>query len=199
MISRRRLRVGAASLFVSAWLVVGAAWAAGAASVPELLTEAQAAWGKRDATLAVDRLSQALVLARKQAPLRIRAALPVDELHGLGVYSPAKGGVLKGRLLQLYVEIENFGTEPIEDRARVRLELSGTFSVMEGEGERKVLGKKTLGEQVYETRAPLGVAYLGTAIDLGSDFEPGTYHVELKVKDLVSAKVATQEVVFVIR
>lgn len=182
-----------------ALLLVGGALAAGAPGVPELLAEAQSAWSKRDAALAVDRISEALSLARKQAPLRIRTALPVDELHGLGVYAPAKGGVLKGRLLQLYVEIENFGTEAIEDRARVRLELSGTFSVDEGAGERKVLGKKTLGEQVYETRAPLGVAYLGTAIELGSDFEPGTYHVELKVRDLVSSKTDSRDVTFVIR
>lgn len=178
---------------------VGAASAAGPLGVPELLAEAQAAWAKRDAARAVDRLSEALSLARRQAPMKIRAALAVDEIYGLGVYTPAKGGALKGRLLQLYVEIENFDTEAVEDRARVRLELSGTFSVEVPGEPKKVLGKKTLGEQVYETRAPLGVAYLGTAIDLGGDFEPGTYHVELKVKDLVSSKVATQDVLFLIR
>ena len=52
---------------------------------------------------------------------------------------------------------------------------------------------------MYETRAPVGVAYLGTDIDLGDDFAPGTYHVEVKVKDLVSSKVASQDVVFVVR
>lgn len=149
--------------------------------------------------MTVERLGEALTLARKQAPLKIRAALPVDELHGLGVYTPAKDGALKGRLLQLYVEIENFDTEAVGDRARVRLELSGTFSMEEGDGGAKVLGKKTLGEQVYETRAPVGVAYLGTAIDLGSDFAPGTYHVEVKVKDLVSSKADSRDVRFVIR
>jgi hypothetical protein len=45
----------------------------------------------------------------------------------------------------------------------------------------------------------VGVAYLGTAIELGDDFAPGKYHVEVKVKDLVSSKAATQDVAFVIR
>ena len=137
-----------------------AALGAGVPGVPELIAQAQAAWSKRDAALTVDRLSEALVLARKQAPLRIRAALAADQIHGLGVYVPAKGGVLKGRRLQLYVEIENYGAEQIDDHARVRLELSGAFSVEEA-GGKQVLGNKTLGEQVYETRAPVGIAYLG--------------------------------------
>lgn len=179
-------------------IVCAVAAAAGPQGVPELLAEAQAAWSKRDAPTTVERLSAALELARKQAPLRIRTALAADAIYGLGVYQPTKGGVLKGRRLQLYVEIENFGTEPVEDRARVRLELSGVFS-MEEAGAKKELGKKTLGEQVYETRAPVGIAYLGTDIDLGDDFAPGTYHVEVKVKDLVTSKAATQDVPFVVR
>lgn len=175
-----------------------AAAAAGPVGVPELIAEAQSAWSKRDAATAVDRLSAALDQARKSAPLRIRTALAADVIHGLGVYQPAAGGVLKGRRLQLYVEIENFGTEPVEDRARVRLELSGVFSLDEA-GAKKELGKKTLGEQVYETRAPVGIAYLGTDIDLGGDFAPGTYHVDVKVKDLVTSKAATRELMFVVR
>lgn len=175
-----------------------AAIAAGPRGVPELLAEAQAAWSKRDAVTTVARLSAALEQARKQAPLRIRAALAAEAIYGLGVYQPLPGGVLTGRRLQLYVEIENFDVEPIGDHARVRLELSGIFA-LEDAGTKKELGKKTLGEQVYETRAPVGVAYLGTDIDLGDDFAPGTYHVEVKVKDLVSSKVASQDVVFVVR
>ncbi len=176
-----------------------AALGAGVPGVPELLTQAQAAWAKHDAAHTVDRLSEALLLARKQAPLRIRAALAAEDIHGLGIYTPVKGGALKGRRLQLYVEIENYGAEAIEDRARVRLALSGEFSVEEEGGTRKVLGSKTLGEQVYETRAPVGIAYLGADLDLGEDFAPGTYHVEVKVKDLVTSKAATQDVAFVIR
>ena len=175
-----------------------AASAAGPIGVPELLAQAQAAWSKRDAATVVDRLSAALEQARKAAPLRIRTALAADAIYGLGVYQPAAGGLLKGRRLQLYVELENFGTEPVEDRARVRLELSGVFSVEEA-GANKELGNKTLGEQVYETRTPVGIAYLGTDIDLGDDFAPGTYHVEVKVKDLVTSKAATRDVVFVVR
>jgi hypothetical protein len=167
------------------------------------LKAAQAATKKKDASSTVKALEDALVLARRDAPLDVRAAVPIHHDHvGLGLYTPAPGDVVEGRRVRLYVEVANFAMSPLADGvARVQLEVTGEFSYDDtSEGKLEVVKLPTvpLGTQSFETRNTSAVTSFGVELKLGDKSPAGTYHVKLVVKDAVSGKTGSRDARFVI-
>ncbi len=177
----------------------------------EHIKKAQAAWKKKDAATTVKALEQALDEARVAAPLEIRAAVAINHNHtGLGVYTPAAGDVVEGRIARVYVEVANHAhtrVSPAHDPAsrwRVQLDVSGDFSYEDvaenGSVEIVALQQNVqLGSQSFETRTMSGVTSFGVEIKLGDKSPAGTYRVLLRVKDAVGGKSATKDVKLVLR
>lgn len=176
----------------------------------EHIKKAQAAWKKKDATTTVKALEQALDEARTAAPLEIRAAVVINHNHtGLGVYTPATGDVVEGRVARLYVEVANHAHTKVSsagtpERWRVQLDVSGDFSYEDvaENGSVEVMPLQqgvSLGSQSFETRTTSGVTSFGVEIKLGDKSPAGTYRVALKVKDAVGGKSATKAVKVVLK
>ena len=177
----------------------------------EHIKKAQAAWKKKDATTTVKALEAALDVARVPAPLEIRAAVVINHNHtGLGVYTPAAGDVVEGRIARLYVEVANHGHTKVSTSAdpstrwRVQLDVSGDFSYEDvaENGSVEVVPLQqavSLGSQSFETRTMSGVTSFGVEIKLGDKSPAGTYRVVLRVKDAIAGKTAARDVKLVLR
>lgn len=177
----------------------------------EHIKKAQAAWKKRDAAATVRSLEAALDVARAAAPLEIRAAAVINHNHtGLGVYTPAAGDVVEGRIARLYVEVANHTHTRVSaagdtvGRWRVQLDVAGDFSYEDvadnGSVEVVALQQNVgLGTQSFETRTPSGVTSFGVEIKLGDKSPAGAYRVALRVKDAVGNKTATRDVKLVLK
>ena len=177
-------------------------------SVDDRIQAAQAAWKKKDAGAAVRALEGALADLRKEAPLEIRVACPINHDHtGLGLYTPAAKDVVDGRRVRLYLEVANHVLTSVPGGAwRAQLDVTGDFSFEDpGDGTAEHPAGETtlqkgvgLGTQAFETRTPAGVTSFGVEINLGDKAPPGTYHVWLHVKDAVGNKSAQREARFVL-
>lgn len=176
-------------------------------TLDDALKSASSARRKKDAAGLVKALEEALVLAREDAPLEVRVAVPILHDHvGRGLYTPAPDDVIpQGRRVRLYVEVANYRLTavgpPAEGRARAQLEVSGEFSYDDtSEGMLEVVKLQTvsLGTQAFETRSPDAVTSFGLELKLGDKAPAGTFHVRLVVKDAVSGKSASRDVRFVL-
>jgi hypothetical protein len=187
-------------LVVSVLCAVGASSAppVSSAAVVALVDQARVAVGKLDWASAVSSLSQALAVARQQAPLSITAAEVVTGPHvGVGVYDKAVDGVVSKRL-RLYVEVENLSSTPlVPGRFRHELDVVGRFFVVDG-AALDPLGEKNLGRQTVDAWRALPVHAVGLDVTLG-DAPPGPYLVEVVVTDVASGKAATRRVPFTLR
>lgn len=179
------------------------------ATLDDAWKRATAARRKKDAAALVKALEDALVAARKDAPLEVRAAVPILHDHvGLGLYTPAPDDVIpagQGRRVRLYVEVASFGLTavgpPGDGRFRAQLDVTGEFSyddMSEGKLEVLKLSTVSLGTQAFETRSSVGVTSFGVELKLGDKAPPGIYHVKLVVKDAVAGKSASRDVRFVL-
>lgn len=168
------------------------------ADVGAALARAQQAVGKREWSSTIAALSQALRLARSEAPLAITQAVVVDGPHtGLGVYRPIPEAAVTGGALRLYVEVENLVARPLPDgRDELSLDVAGTFSALDDDGKPEPLGRKPLGAQTVQTWRTTGVHSFGVDVGLGKDAPAGRYVVDLEVKDQVSGKSARKQVAF---
>lgn len=171
------------------------------AAVVAVIDQARTAVGKLEWANAVSSLSQALVLARQQAPLAITAAEVVTGPHiGVGVYDKAVDGVVSNKRLRLYVEVENLASTPLPSspgRFRHELDVVGRFFVVDG-AALEALGEKNLGRQTVDAWRALPVHAVGLDVTLG-DAPPGPYLVEVVVTDVASGKKATRRVPFTLR
>lgn len=188
-------------------LVVTALVAVGASSAPPLpnaavlgaVDQARAAVGKLEWSNAVSSLSQALALARQQAPLTITAAEVVTGPHvGVGVYDKAVDGVVSNKRLRVYIEVENLTATPLSPgRFRHEVDVVGRFFVVDG-ASLEPLGEKNLGRQTVDAWRALPVHAVGVDLTLG-DAPAGPYVVEVVVTDVASGKAATRRVPFTLR
>lgn len=174
--------------------------------VDDALKAAAAAKKKKDAAGLVRALEDALFSARRDAPLEIRVAVPINHNHTtLGVFTPAPGDAFQGRLARLYIEVANFALTqvgPVEEgRFRGQLDVSGAFrydDTSEGKPEVVELQTVSLGSQAWETHSTCGLISFGVEMKLSEKSPAGTYHVLLTVKDAVGGKTATRDVRFVL-
>ena len=146
---------------------------------------------------AVRTLEEALFAARQRAPLEVRRAVLVQTPHtGLGLYEPATGGLVRGRLLRLYVEVANHGHRALTpdasgERHQVDLSVTGTF-LFEGEP----IGARSLGQHSFTTRSPSGVTSFGLEARLSDKAPAGKYEVVLTVRDATTNREASSRVQF---
>ena len=172
-------------------------------SIDESIKQAQAALKRHDADAAVHALEDALAAARKAADLEVRVVAPINHDHtGIGLYTPAKGDVVDGRRVRLYVELANYALADIGGGAgHAQLDVTGDFSFDDpaDKGARTKLSQGVaLGTQSFDTRTNLGVTSFGAEINLGDKSPAGVYHVVVHVKDAIGSKAAQREARFVL-
>ena len=182
-------------------------------TVDDDLKAAGASWKKKDAAATVRALEDALMLARTDAPLDIRVAVPINHDHtGIGLYTPAPRDVVEGRRVRLYVEVANHALTMLSPGLfHAQLDVSGDFAFEDpalandasgngglSGGLTKLAAGVGLGTQSFDTRTPTGVTSFGVEIHLGDKSPAGTYRVALKVKDAIGNKSASKDVRFVL-
>src|SRR5258706_3306878 len=145
------------------------------ASVDDLLKSASTSWKKKDAGGAVRALEEALLVARKDAPLEVRQACAINHDHtGIGLFTPAKNDVIAGRRVRVYVEVANFALTSVgEGVGHAQLDVTGDFTFEDpalpkdaagNAGFTKLTQGVGLGSQAFDTRTPLGVTSFGVDI-----------------------------------
>lgn len=171
------------------------------------LDAARAALSRRAWPDVVDALERALRIARGEAPLVVREARLVREPHaGLGAWTalPLAGadgaGVVDGRTLRLYVEVDNVGDAPLPDgRRRLALGVRGRFALQNDDGTRDELGEKDLGRQELALWRTTGVHSFGVDVSLSDKAPPGRYVLTVIVNDELGRKSAERTLPFVLR
>lgn len=199
--SSDRRAAHAARVVVVALALVGAgAFAKGAA-----LDRAALSRGLQAAKAAIDRgapaealkaLSPVVDTLRAAAPLTIRRVVVVDEPpKGHLKFTPSAGGVVKGRTVLLYVEVEHAKTRPTDGGLReVALEVKGAFR-FEGED----IGERTLGVHLDAWREEPGVIAFGLDFALSEKAPAGRYTLTLHIGDVVGGTHASGETSFELR
>lgn len=161
--------------------------------VAALLGAAQKAVKKKDLAAAKTSVGEALVALREQAPLTIRqAAIVSAPPQGLGLYTPAPGGVVKDRLVWMYLEVEGFLARGVGETRDISLTVVGDFAFEDG----TALGQRELGTRRYATRTHESLDAFGLDLQLSDKAPAGAYTVQLLVTDNVSEKTARRTVTF---
>lgn len=163
------------------------------------LAEAQSQGRDANWQAARQAVAAAAALLREEPRLTLPKVVVVHEPHrGLGLYTPAQRGQVRGRLLRLYVEAEHIGHRLLPsdeggERAEVELEVAGTFFV---DGQN--IGERSLGTHRFVTRTPIALTSFGVEATLGDKAPAGVYEVLLRVRDVVTGQVASHRARFLL-
>jgi hypothetical protein len=145
---------------------------------------------------AIDTLTSLIAVLRTHAPLRVPRVVVVETpTGGLYKFTPAKDGVVVGRTVLLYVEVENARGRAVGDgQHEIALELTGAFRF---EGEE--IGERALGIHRDAWREVPGVIAIGLDFALSEKAPAGVYSLTLKVKDTVGGTTASADTRFELR
>jgi hypothetical protein len=181
---------------------LGAAAAAAPAASPSLegvLQEALAAARAGRPAELVAALDRARLQASLARGLSIDVATATLGPHrGLGVWEPLPGGVVPGRALHLYLEVDGVTPAPERDgRFRHELAVTARFVVVGKAGD-EVLGEKALGRHSVVARRALPLQAVGAEMVLGAA-PAGDYAADVTVTDVATNASATRRVAFALR
>jgi hypothetical protein len=145
---------------------------------------------------AIETLSALVTSLRRNAPLRVPRVVVVEKpAGGLSKYTPLPNGLVVGRTVLLYVELENARSRTLPDgQNEVELEVVGAFR-FDGED----IGERTLGVHRDVWREVPGTIAIGLDFALAEKAPAGPYTLTLKVKDLVAGTAAHAETRFELR
>lgn len=147
----------------------------------------------------VARLDEARLEASRARGLAIDVATVTLGPHrGLGVYEAVPGGVVPGRALHLYLEVDGVLPKAEADgRFRHELDVSARFLVVGPAGD-EVLGDKALGRHSVVAHRAMPLQAVGADVVLGTA-PAGAYAAEVTVTDVATNKNATRRVAFSLR
>lgn len=160
------------------------------------LTAAKSAIDRGAPAEALSALTPVVEALRAEAPLSVRRVVVVDEPpKGHLKFTPSAGGVVKGRTVLLYVEVEHAKTRAGAGGTReVALDVTGAFR-FDGED----IGERALGVHTDAWREEPGVIAFGLDFALSEKAPAGRYTLTLHIGDVVGGKKASGEATFELR
>lgn len=123
--------------------------------------------------------------ARARAPLEVHDGQVLEDYpQNLGMYRPAKAGMVFTPTLLLYLEVDNHG---FRKRAEgFELDLYTDVFIVDGEGER-LGGKERFGTHQLISRVPYRTTHMVLEVGI-QGLPPGAYQAQVVVHDAVSGK-----------
>jgi hypothetical protein len=151
--------------------------------------------GSRRAALALREIRDAADHLANLSALDVRHLAFCESVRSYGVYTPVKSSALKpGQEVLLYVEIDNFVSEQIDDRFETRLQAE--YHITDENGERISKQLPLVEENGRNRRRDYFISY---QMEIPKDLRPGEYTLQLIIEDVIGRKSSQASLDFRVR
>ena len=170
--------------------------AQGSGDWTELQKELEAALKQRQWAEAAHLGRRIEMLAGIRAPLElVDVAILNAPAEGLGLYSPAFKGEVRGDELYLYAQVRNHGVREVH--GFFELHLVSDIVILDGKGK-EIARDEGFGESRFSSRVPHRDTFVMIALRV-KGLSAGNYRIRLKLHDKVGKKESQRDVPFMIR